>query len=258
MKHLETPKFCSASSKKIADSDANETWLITVPSDLTQRFILSGCPPTGSFTVCVFCNDRHEIAGRCKHFLAVINLQQQAVGTPCQQKWHFPDKGLTTNCLQKWHMYRLMVIHLCRTETITLDLPSAQMIQNWWSTSRSDSETRCACTGKSRPEKFTSARFVWERLTVHVTWTDVELRTTGLCMLTTTSPSSFCTRRWSTPCAVGLMSRKRKEAHAWKRKKVDTCSSAQSGSFAPCVRTGSDIGLGSPSPWAFTALMMNR
>lgn len=43
-------------------------------------------------------------------------------------------------------------------------------------------------------------------LTVHVTCTDVELRTTGLCMLTTTSPNSFCTRRWSTPCAVGLMS----------------------------------------------------
>lgn len=42
------------------------------------------------------------------------------MGTPCQQKWHFPDKGLTTNCLQKWHMYRLMVIHLCRTETLLL------------------------------------------------------------------------------------------------------------------------------------------
>lgn len=48
-------------------------------------------------------------------------------------------------------------------------------------------------------------------LTVHVTCTDVELRTTGLCMLTTTSPNSFCTRRWSTPCAVGLMSGRERE-----------------------------------------------
>ena len=50
-------------------------------------------------------------------------------------------------------------------------------------------------------------------LTVHVTCTEVELRTTGLCMLTTTSPNSFCTRRWSTPCAVGLMSRRKDEGH---------------------------------------------
>lgn len=47
---------------------------------------------------------------------------------------------------------------------------------------------------------------VERRLTVHVTCTEVELSTTGLCMVTTTSPSSFCTRRWSTPWAVGLMS----------------------------------------------------
>lgn len=106
--------------RQITHYEANETSLLTVPSDLRRRFILSPRPPTGSFTVCVFCNDRHEIAGWCEHILAVINLQQQAVGTPCQQKWHFPDKGLTPNCLQKWHMYHIMVIHLGRTETLLL------------------------------------------------------------------------------------------------------------------------------------------
>lgn len=104
----------------MAHFEANETSLLTVPSDLRRRFILSPRPPTGTFTVCVFCNDRHEIAGWCEHILVVINLQQQAVGTPCQQKWHFPDKGLTPNCLQKWHMYHIMVIHLSRTETLLL------------------------------------------------------------------------------------------------------------------------------------------
>lgn len=42
--------------------------------------------------------------------------------------------------------------------------------------------------------------------TVHVTWMVVGLSTTGLCKRTMTSPSSFCTCRWSTPWAGGLMS----------------------------------------------------
>lgn len=137
-------------------------------------------------------------------------------------------------------------------------------------------------------------------LTVHVTCTDVELRTTGLCMLTTTSPNSFCTRRWSTPCAVGLISGYKKRVKwiylffmdpmgvqtltprgsvSWPRilwhgqeepraqpltlwlvdiLMLITYKYLQNPFPIPCVRTGSDMGLGSPSPWALTALMMNR
>lgn len=153
----------------------------------------------------MFCNDRREVAGRCKHVLAVINLQQQAVGTPCQQKWYFRDKGLTINCLQEWHMYRLMVIHLCRTETLLLIYHQPK----WFKTDGAPAvpTRKPAVCAPANPKHSSEIQSVWDLLTVHVTCTDVELRTTGLCMLTTTSPSSFCTRRWSTPCAVGLMSR---------------------------------------------------
>lgn len=142
-----------------------------------------------------------------------------------------------------------MVIYLSRIETLVLIPASPQTILNWWSTGCSDYESHSvysACVpanpnrsdapsikfsnklkrgcsrvvrcseGKRTTASINRCQFLqmaWV-LTVHVTCTEVELSTTGLCMLTTTSPNSFCTRRWSTPWAVGLMSAARKQMQA--------------------------------------------
>lgn len=104
----------------------------------------------------------------------------------------------------------------------------------------------CRCSGSCKVFVTSESKVYCcgeRRLTVHVTCTEVELSTTGLCMVTTTSPNSFCTRRWSTPWAVGLMSVEQRQkcsaviCEGKKRKKKWCCCNPCGFSVTPLLCT---------------------
>lgn len=144
---------------------------------------------------------------------------------------------------------------------ITLDLPSAQVIQNWWSTSCSDSESCCVQPIRSKTQFWNSAQH--DLLEIHLpsmwpapTWSWWPL---GYACWPPRRPAPSAHDGGPLPVLWDwCLGEERSTRTCMKSKWMPTLTVSQNLFVVPCVRTGSDIELGSPSPWLLTALMMNR